>query len=315
MTRYPGAVWKPLGADQAHQPLITRHDIVCLHTMVGSLEGTYNYFKGQGYTGTESHFGTGPNGEVWEFTDLDRTADANLDGNWHVVSIENADSGTGYPAWSGSNVPAFTDKQIDALVDLVAWLCDKYDIPAVLIENTLPGHRGVAYHRQGIDPWRVSGGEKWSSSTGKVCPGDRRIEQLKDVILPRVRAKLNQKQQVPWPVRGDHSPAVLDVKKRLDFAGYEGLAMNDFFGVGLTEAIKQFQLDHDALKNDADGKFGPLTWQMVKALPLPGGTFKDSPAVIQLKKDMQTAIDTLKKNNHPTWASWVQNSLNQLNNR
>jgi hypothetical protein len=40
----------------------------------------------------------------------------------------------------------------------------------------------------GCDPWRVSGGELWSKAYGKVCPGDRRIDQLIDVVIPRVHA-------------------------------------------------------------------------------------------------------------------------------
>lgn len=179
-TLYPGAEYRPLGTQT--QPKMTSHDIICLHTMVGSLEGTDVYFRSGGYGGTESHFGVGHDGTVYQWQDLAFTADANLDGNGRVISIETADSGPGFPKWSGSDVPAWLPAQVDAIADLVAWLASNFDIPCAPIPDSRPGRRGVGYHRLGIDPWRVADGEHWSTSRGKVCPGDRRIAQLPAVI-------------------------------------------------------------------------------------------------------------------------------------
>jgi hypothetical protein len=61
--------------------------------------------------------------------------------------------------------------------------------------DSKPESRGIAFHRQGCDGnftgyaygGRVAGGELWSSAYGKVCPGDRRITQLINTILPRAR--------------------------------------------------------------------------------------------------------------------------------
>jgi hypothetical protein len=58
--QYPGARWTPLGA-QTQDPM-ARHDIVCAHTMAGYLVSTDQYFRignGEGYRGTESHYGIG----------------------------------------------------------------------------------------------------------------------------------------------------------------------------------------------------------------------------------------------------------------
>jgi hypothetical protein len=60
----------------------------------------------------------------------------------------------------------------------------------MLVPDTKPGRRGIAYHRQGCDPYRVSGGDHWSEHYGKVCPGDARISQLINIIIPRVAAAL-----------------------------------------------------------------------------------------------------------------------------
>ena len=197
MAHYPGAVWLPLARDESHQSLMARHDVVCLHTMVGSLAGTDSYFDVGGYSGTESHFGVGGDGTVHQYTDTARTADANLDGNFRVLSIETADMGDPFPKWSGSNVPPWTDAQLEAISALVAWLCALYEIPADLVPDSRPEHRGIAYHRQGIDgnypgPYkgRQGVGEHWSTSTGKTCPGDNRIAQLSSDVIPRVRELL-----------------------------------------------------------------------------------------------------------------------------
>jgi len=207
--RYPKASWHPLGRQTEDR--MTAHDIVCIHTMVGSLAGTLAMFERDGYGGTESHFLTGGVGEqIVQAQDLAFTADANLDGNPRVISIENADKGAGFPVWTGSeNVPAFTAKQLDQLIDLVAWLCSREahsacpsswkcrteGIPAVLVPDSKPTRRGIAYHRQGIkgslpDMW-VPGGEVWSEDTGKVCPGDRRVKQVRELLVPAVAELLH----------------------------------------------------------------------------------------------------------------------------
>ncbi len=190
-TRYPGAEWDPLGPQT--QPRMARHDIVCVHTMAGTFLGTDDYFHQNGYGGTESHFGLAGSGRLKQWQDLDFTADANYEGSDRVISIETADMGESFPAWGGSDVPEWTDRQIDVLVAAIRWLCDRYDIPKQLVASSAPGQRGIAYHRQGIDgnftgPYkgRQGVGERWSKSGGKVCPGDRRIRQLIEIVIPRV---------------------------------------------------------------------------------------------------------------------------------
>ena len=214
--RYPGASWQPLGRP-SDESAMRSHDIICIHTMVGSLAGTDSMFERDGFGGTESHFGTGGDGACIQWQDLAFSADANLDG-WHrVISIENADMGTGFPTWGGSNVPRFTDAQAARLVDLIAWLCSREahsacpsdwachqeGIPARMVPDSKPGRRGIAVHRQGIDGafpssgllgGRVPGGERWSTVRGKACPGDRRILQTANEIVPAVQARLKEEE-------------------------------------------------------------------------------------------------------------------------
>lgn len=207
MTRMPGAVWDPLAGNWFRQPLMRAHNIVCVHTMVGSLSGTRRWFadgNGPGYHGSESHFGTFPDGRKLQWQDIAHSADANRDGNGDVISIENADMGPGFPDWdtgSADNVPPFTPAQVEANAQIIAWacsteahadcprswVCHREGIPIRLVPDTRPGRRGIAYHRQGCDPWRVEGGVRWSSSYGKGCPGPARIRQTVNLIIPRAR--------------------------------------------------------------------------------------------------------------------------------
>lgn len=196
--RYPKAQWRPLAADETYQGLMTRHDGIVLHTAVGTLAGTDAYFMLGGYTGTESHFMVGPDGESHQYTDTARRADANLDANYRLLSIETADSGPPFPAWTGGNVPPWTEAQLDAIAGIIAWAARTHNFPVRLMESSRSTERGIGWHRQGIDgnfptgllAGRVADGERYSTTTGKVCPGDNRIRQIPTEILPRVQAIL-----------------------------------------------------------------------------------------------------------------------------
>jgi hypothetical protein len=218
---YPGARWTPLGAQTEDR--MRAHDILCLHTMVGYLVTTDPYFRhynGEGFAGTESHYGVGGkwgpdfgqdlDGAVYQWQDRAFTADANLDGNYRVISIETADNAPKLP----QDIEAWTPAQVEAIARILAWesstaahercsggwACHRYGIPLTLVPDSKPGRRGVAYHRQGIDPWRVSGGEKWSAISGKPCPTDRRIAQIPGVISrARVIASGDDKPEPPPP--------------------------------------------------------------------------------------------------------------------
>ena len=222
MARYPGAAQKPLSTKQT-EPAMRAHDIICIHTMVGYLSSTYSMFKKDGFTGTESHFGVGGiwggdkaahyDGKVWQFQDTKYEADANLDGNWHVLSIETADNAP----QNARDLAGFTDNQIASLIDLCVWLCKAYDIPPVMVPDSKQGRRGIAVHRQGIEHsdgvgshpgWLVHGGERWSSKLGKECPGDKKIDQVRNIIVPAVKEILtgteHPKPEPQQPEKDDH---------------------------------------------------------------------------------------------------------------
>lgn len=181
MARMPGTVW--LGEQSPETPM-TRYDIVCIHTIVGYAPAH------------AAHFSVKADGTILQSRDTRFRSAANLDGNHRIIAIENEDHGLAFggtpklPEW----VP-LTDAQVEANAAIAAWCHDEHGIPLQLCPDSKPGSRGLAYHRQGIDgnfgpgtaypnPGRVPGGEVWTSSPGKVCPTDVRINQ-RPLILSR----------------------------------------------------------------------------------------------------------------------------------
>jgi hypothetical protein len=182
----PQARW--LGEHSPKTPM-QRYDIVCVHTIVGFAPAH------------AAHFSVHHDGTIDQSRDTRYRSAANLNGNHRVIAIENEDHGAGFPSWGtndGHAVPALTAAQVEANAKILAWAHTTHGIPLQLCPNSKPTSRGLAYHRQGIDGnWagykyggRVSGGEVWSTSRGKVCPGDRRIDQL-PAILARAKQIVN----------------------------------------------------------------------------------------------------------------------------
>jgi hypothetical protein len=177
----PGVEYKQLGG-KSRSPLDARFIVV--HTMAGTLSGSEAFFTpgGRPY----SHFGTRADGHIRQWQDLRFRAASDRFGNPFSISIENEDHGPAFPAWSGSDVPRFTPAQANSLVVLLSWLCHRFGLPKKAISSSCPNERGIGWHRFGIDPYRNPNCPSWSKSRGKACPGDRRIAQLRDEIIPRV---------------------------------------------------------------------------------------------------------------------------------
>jgi hypothetical protein len=165
---------------------MSRYDVLCVHTIVGRAPAN------------AAHFSTNADGYVWQSRDTRYQSAANYYGNPRVIAVENEDMGPAYGAWNtndGHAVPGFTAPQVESIAQICAWANRTHGIPLVLCPDSRPGSRGVAYHRQGISGnWAgfaygglVSGGEVWTRSPGKVCPGDRRITQVITQIIPRAR--------------------------------------------------------------------------------------------------------------------------------
>lgn len=180
MARMPGTEWVGPHHDNG---VMKRWDVVCIHTIVGNPPAH------------AAHFSTRSDGHIYQSRDTTFASAANYQGNPRVIAIENDDTGTPFPDWDHSNgklVPAFTPQQIEANAKICAWAHKEHGIPLVLNPDSKSESRGIGYHRQGIDgnflaegykySGRVPGGEVWTLHRGKVCPGDKRIAQLPQII-------------------------------------------------------------------------------------------------------------------------------------
>lgn len=179
--RYPHAIWRPLPENNTQRRITPTQVIV--HTAVDSpaASSLYPYFV-RGDVGAESHFFVRRNGTVEQYMDTNVMAHANRSADVRAVSIETEDDG------NPEGLP-WTEPQLQALVDLLAWVCDTHGIPRSLC----PAHDrpGIGWHSMFgfIDPINQTGAvnNPWSSFKGKTCPGKTRIRQLLDVVLPALQ--------------------------------------------------------------------------------------------------------------------------------
>jgi hypothetical protein len=171
---YPGAKKRPLGTQT--EPGIGKPRIFIVHTMSGYLSGTDSFFRQQGYTGTESHFGVGGqydgvhDGEVWQWQSIDHQADAQFDGNAVATSVETSDGAHDGVPW--------TPKQVEAIVQLGVWWCRQTGNPAKLV--TSPDGKGFGWHAQ-FKAWNRNGHD---------CPGSVRLHQYKTEVVPGIARRL-----------------------------------------------------------------------------------------------------------------------------
>lgn len=146
------------------------HRGVVLHVAVSEARFP-SYGKGLG-----AHFYVRKDGSVAQQIDTDIMGGHAKEGNSTLIGVET----------QGGMVNAqgepWTPAQEAALKRLLKWLYQTHGIPMQPMRDSRPTSRGVGYHRLGIDPYRVPGGEVWSSSYGKICPGDAKIAQVSGLI-------------------------------------------------------------------------------------------------------------------------------------
>lgn len=206
------------------EPQITATQVI-LHSAVSGASSLYGYFSRDDVT-LESHFYVNQEA-VEEYQDTARQADANLDANIRAISIESWDNGT-------PDTTPWTDRQLDLIVDLVAWCCQTHRIPA----RRCPAwdQPGIGYHSMWGAP------SHWTPSAGKTCPGKARIKQF-DLIIERVQQKLSGEEDDMEPA--DIAKGVeLSVKPPSSASG-SGVARDDFKSLIIGSVL-------DGIRNDGD---------------------------------------------------------------
>ncbi|HEY0453258.1 N-acetylmuramoyl-L-alanine amidase [Actinophytocola sp.] len=215
MAVMPGVDFRPVVGEGALR--MHRFDVVCLHTIGGPSDPPAG----------AAHFSTHADGRIFQSRDTRFRSEANANGNHRVIAIENDDAPKRFGSWNtddGHAVPGFTPEQIQAIARICAWAHKEHGIPLVACPDSRPGSRGIGYHRQGIDgnfgPFafggRVPDGEVWTEHFGKVCPGDRRISQIPQIIKrARIIAGLDEPEleedEDMQLIKGDRADAVFVV--------------------------------------------------------------------------------------------------------
>lgn len=164
---YPYAIRKEVARHRT--PMASYRGIV-MHVAAVEADSLFGFFNQPG--NPTSHFYIRYTGVVEQYVDTRYRAPAQLEGNPNLIGIETEGLGSGL--WR----PA----QVDSILPLWRWLNTQHAIPLVMMPDSKSTRRGIAPHRWGIDPYRVAGGEQWSTSFAKACPGSDRVKQLPQLV-------------------------------------------------------------------------------------------------------------------------------------
>lgn len=171
MAWYPKAIRKEI---TRHRTLRLDKGRVCLHVAVSEADSLYGYFNASGRP--TSHFYVRKSGVIEQYVDTKYRAPANLEGNSSLISFE-TEGGT-----VNADREPWTAAQVQAMAECIAWLNRVEGVPLQLMANSKSTSLGVGWHKQGVNPYRVAGGELWSSARGKICPGQGKINQIPTII-------------------------------------------------------------------------------------------------------------------------------------
>lgn len=272
MARYNAAKWMPLSANLGGT--LARHDAILLHTDAGNAKSLFGWFSNP-KANASCHFFVRKDGGVEQYADTTRVTFTSREGSYRSIGVET--QGFGNEPW--------TDKQAEAIAQLLAWCHKTHGIPLRVMASSRAGEKGVGWHRLGIDGnfpampnilagrKQRGGGQLWSGSRGKVCPGDDRIRQVPGIVA-RAKQLAGAPAEPSKPSTGGSAPSAGNGKvlslgstgaavkalqagmKRI-FPTYAGkLATDGSYGPATLAAVKEFQRRVDL---DPDGVAGPLT--------------------------------------------------------
>lgn len=222
-----------------------------------------------------SHRHVADDGTVERYVPDHLIAWANGAGNARMLAIETQGDGT----------TGWTPAQVESIAQCIAEWHREFGFPLRLMTSSKKTERGIGWHRLGVPPsrwvsgigWLVTGGERWSSDVGKVCPGDKRIAQMPDV-LARAKAIVGDKTPTPSkvpakkPVKaptvvvltiGSSGSKVRKLQTGLNrvFPTYSRLVVDGHYGARTAAVVREFQRRAGLV---ADGVCGPLTQAALK---------------------------------------------------
>ena len=177
-----GGHWRPL-PESGNEPAITMRTVIH-HSIVGSAEGAYQYFRGS--TAIESTFIVKKNGYFWQIMSLGEQADANFRANAFAGSIETEDNGN-------PDTDPWTPAQLDTLV----WL----SLEMRRLRPQIARRKCRTWTDAGLGYHTLFPGQ-WTNVPGKTCPGAIRKRQWANNVLPRfLRGEIEEEDMTPEQAR------------------------------------------------------------------------------------------------------------------
>jgi hypothetical protein len=250
----PGALWVPIKRNYTNRRR-THTDALILHIAVSeaaSLRGWFNNPKAE----ASSHLYVRRDGTIEQYIDLDKISWANAGANSRSITVETQGMGSG----------DWTDAQFKSLAGIASFVNSRYGVPLVLMQDSKSSSRGVGYHRLGVNPYRVPGGEVWSKSYGKICPGNDRVHQVPGIVRlaqgdDSLGVLITRPKPKP-PVRIVNSKLttrqVKNVQRALQNMGHYRGAVDGRYGPVTQEAVEYYQ-SHQLWGNlVVDGDWGPV---------------------------------------------------------
>lgn len=156
------------------QPRIPVRGLVVHST--GSPYLPYQYFEHS--SNLESTFGLDTDGTLEQYMGADERADANYLANDWFASIETVNHRSYFDRrdWDGD---PWSPEQVAQIVRVCDWYATNFNIPRRLM-NAWNGS-GFGYHIQ-FPQWHM---------VPKACPGARRIQQFKQIVIPALSGSYN----------------------------------------------------------------------------------------------------------------------------
>lgn len=179
MATYPGAIQRPISKNVGG-PLTTVRGLI-LHTAASDAGGAgHATYWSRENVGVSAHFFIDYDGTCWQLVDTARQS-------WTSGAACNSTIGVETQGWGHE---LWTPQQAEALARLIAWASVEHKFPIQAMPDSKAGRRGVGWHAQGVAATTAqlkagvsqTGGELWSKSRGKVCPGQSRIEQIPAIL-------------------------------------------------------------------------------------------------------------------------------------
>lgn len=181
-TKIPSAKWRPIARNFTNRRRIRTRGVILHTTASKKATSMFGWFSNVAARAS-SNLHIADDGTIEQYVDLDKIAWTTGAASDTTIGIETQGDGT----------DPWTDAQLDALEDTLVHICRRYGIPARQMTSSRASEQGIGWHRLGVDGHfpatgilrgrnQRGGGESWSSSRGKVCPGDARIKQIPALV-------------------------------------------------------------------------------------------------------------------------------------